>query len=133
MRQFDTFSKSLAQLENRVQFLDQLASRLITEKHMESKAVAQINENVQEAQRRLFDRMDTVRHELEDALRLARFDASVHEMTIWVDEKLVVLRKQTSDEEFRSLQLDDKLAHLRQHQVNLLNGQKLVVLILSTF
>ncbi|KAI6189412.1 Karst [Aphelenchoides bicaudatus] len=116
MRQFDTFSKSLAQLESRVQFLDQLASRLINEKHMESKAVAQINENVQAAQRRLFDRMDTSRHELEDALRLARFDANVHEMSNWVDEKLAVLRKQTSDEEFRSLHLDDKLAQLRQHQ-----------------
>lgn len=117
MRQFDTFSKSLAQLESRVQFLDQLASRLIAEKHMESKSVVQINENVQAAQRRLFDRMDTVRHELEDALRLAKFDASVHELSNWVDEKLVILRKQTSDEEFRSLQLDDKLAHLQQHQV----------------
>jgi hypothetical protein len=53
MRQFDTFSKSLSQVDSRVQFLDQLASRLITEKHMEAKSVAQINENVQEAQRKL--------------------------------------------------------------------------------
>lgn len=117
MRQFDTFSKSLAQVENRVQFLDQLASRLITEKHMEAKSVSQINENVQTAQRKLFDRMDTVRHELEDALRLARFDTNVQEMSNWVDEKLVVLRKQTTDDEFRAMQLEDKLAQLRQHQV----------------
>lgn len=121
MRQFDTFSKSLAQVESRVQFLDQLASRLIAEKHMEAKSVSQINENVQAAQRKLFDRLDNVRHELEDALRLARFDANVHELSNWVDEKLAVLRKQTADDEFRSLQLEDKLAYLRQHQVKLKN------------
>jgi DNA-binding NtrC family response regulator len=117
MRKFDTFSKSLAQVESRVQFLDQLASRLIAEKHMEAKSVAQINENVQTAQRKLFDRMDSVRHELENALRLARFDGNVHEMSNWVDEKLVILRKQTAEDELRSMQLEDKLAQLRQHQV----------------
>jgi spectrin beta len=47
MRQFDTFSKSLSQLDSRVQFLDQLAARLIAEKHMEHASVRQINENVQ--------------------------------------------------------------------------------------
>jgi vacuolar-type H+-ATPase subunit I/STV1 len=60
--------------------------------------------------------MDLVRHDLEGALRLARFDANVQELLIWVDEKLAVVRQQTEGSEFRAMQFEEKLTHLRQHQ-----------------
>ena len=86
MRRFDTFGRALGQLDARIADLDELARRLIAEKHMETAAIEELDERVLAEQRRLHERMDAVRRELEAALRVARFDASITELLTWVSD-----------------------------------------------
>ncbi|KAI6229996.1 Spectrin repeat-containing domain protein [Aphelenchoides fujianensis] len=116
MRQFDTFGKALGQLDSRVQDLDDLAKRLTDEKHMQIADINEIDARVQDAQRRLHERMDLVRRELEDALRVARFDDSVQELSVWLDEQLALLRAQSADTTPRPMSVEEKLAQLKGRQ-----------------
>ncbi|KAI6237537.1 hypothetical protein M3Y95_00275500 [Aphelenchoides besseyi] len=116
MRQFDTFGKALGQLDSRVQDLDDLAKRLDDEKHMQIADINESNARVQEAQRQLHGRMDLVRRELEDALRVARFDDNIQELSGWLDERLALLRAQSTEEKTRAMSVDEKLAQLKGRQ-----------------
>lgn len=116
MRQFDMFGRALGQLDSRIADLDELARRLVAEKHMEATAIAELNERVLAAQHRLHERMDAVRRELEAALRVARFDGSVTELQTLVSELLALLNGAPTATDAATLGVDEKLAALKQRQ-----------------
>ncbi|CAD5229846.1 unnamed protein product [Bursaphelenchus xylophilus] len=115
MKHFVTFTKAKQQIDERVEQLDTLAKQFVAEDHIDKVSIQQINHSVQEALSHLGDQMDIVRRELEDALKLAKFDSNVMELGSWVEEKLNHIKLQT-EAEFRQNSLEEKLQHLKHHQ-----------------
>ncbi|CAD5225498.1 unnamed protein product [Bursaphelenchus okinawaensis] len=115
MKQFVTFTKAKQQIDERVEQLDTLAKQFVAEDHIDKVSIQKINKSVQEHLHTLGDQMDIVRRELEDALKLAKFDSNVMELGNWVEEKLNRIKLQT-EAEFRQNSLEDKLKHIKHHQ-----------------
>lgn len=117
MRRFETFTKALVQLEERVSALNTLAQQLIDSKHMESKNIEFLNQKVLDALNHLGLQLDLFRRRLEFALVLARFDSEVKEMDCWIDGKIKSLQLQLNEKKnHEGLSLSDKLEYLKRHQ-----------------
>lgn len=117
MRRFETFTKALVQLEERISALNTLAQQLIDQKHMEAENIELWNQKVLSALNNLGSQLDSFRRRLEFALVLARFDNEVKEMSGWIDDKIKHLQSRANDRNNQeSLSLSDKLEHLKRHQ-----------------
>ncbi|KAI1720497.1 spectrin repeat domain-containing protein [Ditylenchus destructor] len=114
-RKFDTFTKALTQLEERVSALNTLAMQLIEQKHMEAPNIDMWNTRVLNQLNHLGALLDNFRRRLEFTLVLARFESEVAEMNSWIDEKTKRFQSQLEYEK-RSLSIEEKMEQLQKHQ-----------------
>uniref|UniRef100_A0A915EMN4 Spectrin beta chain n=1 Tax=Ditylenchus dipsaci TaxID=166011 RepID=A0A915EMN4_9BILA len=107
IRKFDTFTKALTQLEERVSALNSLALQLIEKKHMEAPNIDNWNTKVLNELNKLGAQLDEFRRRLEFTLVSARFESEVAEMDSWINDKGKRLRNQLDGEQ-KSLSLEEK-------------------------
>jgi len=115
LRQFETFTRVLGQLEERVNLLDDAGHHLIKNKHME---VPRIEANLRHVHTALDEckvHHNDVYRRLQAALDQAKFIDDLMDLDQWIGDKLKRLKSQL-EHQSKSMSLEEKLENLKKQQ-----------------
>ncbi|KAI3422187.1 hypothetical protein GPALN_012720 [Globodera pallida] len=113
-REFGTFMRTMAPLEERVKRLAELARELALRGHMEANECKRLAKKVGVRMDLLRDRMEGVQTALDEGAELEQFEAQLAEMSEWVEEKEKRVKAQTV--ETGGALLEQKLERLKRQQ-----------------
>ncbi|CAJ0583549.1 unnamed protein product, partial [Mesorhabditis spiculigera] len=92
LKKHEDFEKSLAAQEEKINALDEFASKLIQGQHYAADDVARRRKALLDRRRHLMDRAAERRRNLEESYRRQTFDRDCDEMVSWITEKLKTAR-----------------------------------------
>lgn len=88
LKKHEDFEKSLAAQEEKINALDEFATKLIEGQHYAADDVARRREALLARRRQLMDRARNRHDKLKESYRLQQFDRDCDEMLGWINEKL---------------------------------------------
>uniref|UniRef100_A0A7E4UVW3 Spectrin beta chain n=1 Tax=Panagrellus redivivus TaxID=6233 RepID=A0A7E4UVW3_PANRE len=115
LRQFETFTKVLNKLTDRVETLDDAGQALIKANHME---VGRIEANIKRVHSALDEcrmKHNDIYRALQAALQQAKFADDLMDLDAWISDKLKRLRQQLV-EQSKTMSLEEKLDNLKRQQ-----------------
>ena len=115
IRQFETFTKVLSQLSERVALLEDAGQTLIRQEHME---VSRIEANLKRVHAALDEcrtQHNDVHRRLQAALQQAKFEDDLTDLDLWINDKLKRLTAQLN-EQSKTMSLEEKLDNLKRQQ-----------------
>jgi spectrin beta len=115
LRQFETFTKVLGQLSDRVAILDEAGQALIRQEHMEVDRIEGNLKKVHAALDECRSQHNDVHRRLQAALEQAKFEDDLADLDLWINDKLKRLTAQLH-EQSKTMSLEEKLDNLKRQQ-----------------
>ncbi|VDO46402.1 unnamed protein product, partial [Onchocerca flexuosa] len=92
IKKHEDFEKSLAAQEEKINALDEFATKLIQGQHYAADDVGRRRASLLDRRKQLMKKASERRHQLENSYRLHQFDRDCDEMVGWIKEKLKIAK-----------------------------------------